>query len=1085
MNSELKQYFQSFFQYQSISKNNDILCKIDSTNTTFFSENLEKDSAFSPIFKKAKKIERETGINPLCKSWGLISILDSNGNSSKAPILLKEVKISSEADRFIVTEDGDYFLNPYLFYLLNIDQNVKIHSLDEFKKLDFSSNLELDESICLIGNFHPYRLEIYRDLSEIITINKVSGDLTKVLMMENDELQTVLDWKTKPILQLDHQQKIALEKLKSNSVVLHGPPGTGKSQLITNAIGSALNSHLSILMSSEKKASLDAVYKRLKKVGLHSFCLVNYSKNENKLIFRDLKKTWDFLCKERIYNPIQFDYKFPFLEEINELIQKQKLVQISIKEIVSKLEKSDALTIAEITNFEEFKESEDLLNSINENLFKLTNKLNFNQQWSEIKLFKVISECEKLLEYVSNYQAINTINDLDNLTRKLLIIQRFSSPLYEKYANLICNKPQKIKRLHAESIKIQKADLKWGGSLNHWINIPSKKELELLKELSVKKGIVDRIKFNFIWKKWVRSNQLDPISTCDEMMKHLVFQEAKNKFSLDLKELGIESILDLKLIYDLTINHSTENWNWFKNLKEDFKLNYKNAHSQLSFLKTIILEHFNFGKDDLISEFLNEFKRNKNCLLNELSIIENLPSSVREQLQKCSSIKEYYDQFYLSVWKVQFGRLEIPASLIQKEWVKSAIQYERRKSQVLKNNSIEIIEGIKRKFDAYHQLIETPNRKLTKDEQKLKSELKIGKSILIKEFGKVKQHMNFRKLYESEAKKWLLVIKPILMTHPLRIATYFPPEPEIFDLGIIDEASQMPFKNAIGTLQRVKRALIAGDEKQMDPSYFFTSNDNEHSVFHQAKYHFHNIELTHHYRCESEELISFSNRYFYDHKLQFIEQANFNLNQSVKHYFIENGLYHAGVNENEAQKVAEFIIKQLEKIGNETSLGIVAFSEAQLKSIIQKIPGKYATYIEELEDCNRLFFKTLDQVQGDECDVMIISFGYGKNGEGNFEMRFGPINQTGGEKRLNVLFSRAKKEINFFSSVRYHDFPETKNESVNLLKQWFALIEENMLKKPKLYEIHVLDILEQAKDAEDFTHLINIYNERGWTILTS
>lgn len=1085
MSSELKQYFQSFFQYQSISKNNDILCKIDSTNTTFFSENFEKESAFSPIFKKAKKIERETGINPLCKSWGSISVIDSNGNFSKAPILLKELKIRSEADSFIVTEDGDYFLNPYLFYLLKIDQNVKIQTLDEFKKLDFPDNLEIDESICLIGNFHPYRLEIYRDLSEITNVNKASIDLTKILMMENDELQTVLDWKVKPILQLDHQQKIALETLKSNSIVLHGPPGTGKSQLIVNAIGSALNSNLSILMSSEKKASLDAVYKRLKKVGLHPFCLVNYSKNENKLIFRDLKKTWDFLCTERTHNQIQFEYKFRFFEGINELIYKQKLGTISIKEIVSKLEKSDDLIVTETTNFEEFKESEDLLNSINENLFKLTNKLNFNQQWNEIMLFKVISKCEKRLESISHYHSITTLNDLDKLVQKLLVIQRFSSPMYEKYANLICNKFQKIKRLHVESIKIEKTDLKWGGSLNHWIKIPSKKELELLKELSEKKGIIDKIKFNFIWKKWVRSNQLDPISTCDEMIKHLVFQEGKNKFSLELKELGIESILELKLIYDLTINHSIENWNWFKNLKEDLKLNYKNAHSQLSFLKTIFSEYFNFCKDDLISEFLNELKINKDCLLNELSIIENLPSSVRDQLQKCSSIKEYFNQYYLSVWKGQFGFLEIPSSLIQKEWVKSAIRYERRKSQVLKSNSIEIIEGIKRKFDAYHQLIETPNRKLTADEQKLKAELKIGKSILIKEFGKVKQHMNFRKLYESEAKKWLLVIKPILMTHPLRIATYFPPEPEIFDLGIIDEASQMPFKNAIGTLQRVKRAIIAGDEKQMDPSYFFTSNDNEHSVFHQAKYHFHNIELTHHYRCESEELISYSNRYFYEDKLQFIEQANFNPNQNVKHYFIENGLYHAGVNDIEAQKVAEFFTKQLDKIGNETSLGIVAFSEAQLKSIIQKISGKYATYIEELEDSNRLFFKTLDQVQGDECDVMIISFGYGKNREGDFEMRFGPINQTGGEKRLNVLFSRAKKEINFFSSVKYHDFPQTKNESVNLLKQWFAHMEENTLKKPKSYEIHVLDILEQAIDAEDFTHLISIYNERGWRILTS
>jgi superfamily I DNA and/or RNA helicase len=343
--------------------------------------------------------------------------------------------------------------------------------------------------------------------------------------------------------------------------------------------------------------------------------------------------------------------------------------------------------------------------------------------------------------------------------------------------------------------------------------------------------------------------------------------------------------------------------------------------------------------------------------------------------------------------------------------------------------------------------------------------------------------MNLRKLYESAAKRWLLLIKPILMTHPMKIATYFPPEPGIFDLGIIDEASQMPLKNAIGTLQRIKRVLIAGDENQMDPSYFFSSNDDNHSVFHQAKYHLKNIELTHHYRSESEELISFSNRHFYDNKLRFIENSETRIKQVIFNHYIEKGGYNNGINEIEAQEVVNHLVKQIENRVNENSIGIVAFSETQLKTILEKIPMGFLKIIEDLEESNQLFFKTLDQVQGDECDLLIISFGYGRNKEGDFEMRFGPINQTGGEKRLNVLFSRAKKEIHFFSSVKFSDFPQTKNESVILLKQWFALMEENNLKKSKSYEIHVLDILEQANDADDFTQLISIYNERGWKIL--
>jgi superfamily I DNA and/or RNA helicase len=271
----------------------------------------------------------------------------------------------------------------------------------------------------------------------------------------------------------------------------------------------------------------------------------------------------------------------------------------------------------------------------------------------------------------------------------------------------------------------------------------------------------------------------------------------------------------------------------------------------------------------------------------------------------------------------------------------------------------------------------------------------------------------------------------------------------------------------------------------MDPSYFFSSNDNEHSVFHQAKYHLKNVELTHHYRSESEDLLSFSNRHFYEKKLRFIEYANSVETQSITHHFVENGNYKDGINENEAQMVSDFIVKLLENSRNGLNAGIVAFSDTQLKAIIQKIPAQFSSIIEDLEASNRIFFKTLDQVQGDECDRLIISFGYGKNIAGNFEMRFGPINQLGGEKRLNVLFSRAKKEIHFFSSVNYEDFPQSKNNSVHLLKQWFQIMEETKTKKPKSYKIHVLDILEQAIDAEDFTHLISIYNERGWRILTS
>lgn len=1085
MSSELSHYLKPFAHFQSSSNKIDILCKIDSNLTTEFGINLPKEGLILAIFKKSKKIERETGINPLCKSLGKLTTIDSEGNTSDVPILLKELQIKNETNCFTITEVGDYFLNPYLFYLLEIDINEEINSIDEFKKRCYLDNLDLDDTSCLIGNFHPYRFEIYRDFSEIIKRDKISYDLAKLLTIENDDPKVDLHWTTKPILQLDHQQKFALQTLQTHSLILHGPPGTGKSQLIGNAIGSALSGNLSVLMSSEKKASLDAVYKRLEKSGLHRFCLVNYSKNENKLVYRDLKKTWDFLSKDIGLKSIQFEHKFPFSRTINELISIQKKGNVRIKDILSKIKECEILVNSRSIDLLEFKENEHLIDSLNENQFNFTNKLNFNQQWSESTLLTAIKNCEKIMGRLSIYHPIATQSDIETLIRNLLLIQHFSSAIYEKYGSLICNKPQKIKRLYLESIKLEKTELKWDRSLNHWINIPSKKELELLKELASKKGITDRVKFKFIWKKWIRSTQLDPISTCDDLLKYLEFQEKKNKFLLDLKEHGIDSILDLKLIHDLTINHSQSEWDWYINLNEELKLNYKNAHLLVSNLKSILYQYFNFNNDDLIAYHFNQFKVNVEFFLNELGIIENLPISVRNQLQKCRSITEYYNQYYSSVWRSEYGYLEMPTNLIQKDWIKTAVSYENHKKQGLKYNALEIIESIKKKFDGYHELIETPNSKLSTPEQKLKTELKIGKRILVKEFGKVKNHLSIRKLYESEAKQWLLLIKPVLMTHPHRIASYFPPEPGIFDLGIIDEASQMPFKNAIGTLQRIKRVLIAGDENQMDPSFFFSSNNDDHSVFHQAKYHLKNVELTHHYRSESEDLIAFSNRHFYENKLRFIENSKAHAKQVIFHHYIEKGKYNNGINEIEAEELVKYLVQQIETRDTKISIGVVAFSEAQLKTILEKIPVHFLTIIEHLEDSNKLFFKTLDQVQGDECDVLIISFGYGRNKDGDFEMRFGPINQTGGEKRLNVLFSRAKKEIHFFSSVTLSDFPFTKNQSVDLLKNWFVLMDENKLKESKSYEIHVLDILEKAYDADDFTQLTSMYLEKGWNILTS
>lgn len=130
------------------------------------------------------------------------------------------------------------------------------------------------------------------------------------------------------------------------------------------------------------------------------------------------------------------------------------------------------------------------------------------------------------------------------------------------------------------------------------------------------------------------------------------------------------------------------------------------------------------------------------------------------------------------------------------------------------------------------------------------------------------------------------------------------------------------------------------------------------------------------------------------------------------------------------------------------------------------------------------FFKALEQVQGEECDHLIVGFGYGKNKEGKFDMRFGPINLKNGEKRLNVLFSRARKSIHFVTSVQRSDFSSTKNEGVQRLKDWFGFIEEqSRVSTDRTNPLISFESL--MSEEESFLSFINRYrvlSQRNWDI---
>jgi len=141
-----------------------------------------------------------------------------------------------------------------------------------------------------------------------------------------------------------------------------------------------------------------------------------------------------------------------------------------------------------------------------------------------------------------------------------------------------------------------------------------------------------------------------------------------------------------------------------------------------------------------------------------------------------------------------------------------------------------------------------------------------------------------------------------------------------------------------------------------------------------------------------------------------------------------------------------------------------------------------------------LFLKTAEQVQGDECDEIIVSFGYGYNEDGRFDLRFGPLTQEGGDKRLNVLFSRAKRKIHFIHSVRAEDFPISENPTIHVLKQWFSYVENAKSASDSLRilnlrnnqidgrEIRIQRWIDLSPNVFDLITYESILSARGWVI---
>lgn len=312
-------------------------------------------------------------------------------------------------------------------------------------------------------------------------------------------------------------------------------------------------------------------------------------------------------------------------------------------------------------------------------------------------------------------------------------------------------------------------------------------------------------------------------------------------------------------------------------------------------------------------------------------------------------------------------------------------------------------------------------------------------NILKKELAKQRKIMPIRKLF-SKIPNLLMTLKPCLMMSPLSVSQFLESECYQFDTIIFDEASQVKTENAIGAIFRGKQIIIAGDSHQLPPTNFFnvqsiddefdSDEDDENesldtSILEEALF-LPNRELLWHYRSRHEHLIAFSNAKIYKNRLvTFPSNTDKVPGWGVEYIYVENGVYNGKGNPrgntNEAERVAKEVFAHIKKYPNRT-LGVITFGVVQelaIENAINKMRKAHPEYEEFfVEDKHEAFFvKSLENVQGDERDTIIFSIGYAKDPTGKMAMRFGPLSQVGGERRLNVAITRAKYNVKLIGSI--------------------------------------------------------------------
>lgn len=1164
---------------ENTTKANEQINNETSNQTKFLQTTLEEEELKKRVMhisRQARTATEEQGYTILYLAMGFLEWTESSKPQRRSaplilvPIKLERIKISMP---FKLSWTGEDIITNISLQKKIEEQEICLPDFEMSDDIEYIDNY-LQSVVMSIstkpdwkvvtdvyaGFFNFTKLIMYKDLDPNAwpvnnspthnNLLRTIFDKSKIVSSEIGFSENEVDEKLSAkdvchVMEADPSQIAVIEDVKNgHNLVVEGPPGTGKSQTITNIIAELLAAGKTVLFLSEKMGALEVVKNRLDQIGLSDFCLELHSTKTNK---KEVLKQLEHSINKSPLQPISLDEKFKKSDYLKSKLNNYARV---LREPFGNIGLSPfALYCMKESAIHHFSQVGREMPHIS--LHNLQ-KCDHGESTKAMSALTNIAEALPLVKPVTNnpWNGCNPGIILPSDEREITeLIHECKMSIYELknsidrlVENCAVNRPTTKKELQRilsaakivmESKPINRNVLLYSGwkeanykallilskleQFNEKYNTVS----SMFEEEALDQDIVSILK-EFIY----RSNRFIVFRLLDRryhQLKHKISYLYKNGSPKSSKKIvsDLNELVDCIKLREELRNPNSIGKQFFGSYWHEENSDFQLLHS---FTNWIIpfqqLLQDNVFTDSVVDEICGDVPRKQiessidcvdkalQCFNSQLNLFANRIDMNYEMIFGLHpSNLDFQDLLsHLDIWQNKIAELShwgqfislrnlvietvaapvvkmIDSDLLEPEdvipcfeanFADEMLRVAFAEMPTLSDFVVKIHENTIQNFvEIDNELLNLNRQRLVQILNNRQPHICEGISslpqadVLLCEINRKRSHMPIRKLM-SHAGGLIQKIKPCVLMSPRSVAQFLDPQVISFDVLIFDEASQIKPEDAIGALLRSNQAVVIGDTCQLPPTDFFEHIIEEEeegklpiqltdieSILHLCKLSFPTKMLKWHYRSKHESLIAVSNQEFYDNRL-IIYPSPINKSEHFGLHLVHlpETTYDPGrtsINREEAKEIANAVFEHYQTYPDK-SLGVGTFNIKQQKAILEEIELllQYHPEMEVVMTSNKnepFFVKNLETIQGDERDVIFISTGFGFDEYGHFSHNFGPLNRLGGERRLNVIMSRAREKCVVFSNFQAKDISVDAHTSFGLrtLKKYMNYAENRNL----------------------------------------